>query len=583
MSTSPNSSTDQTIILSSARSRHMRFATSRLTSGPPASRRRGGHTNTPFLTSTGTCRCPTLPTDDHYAQYSSVLAVARSRSLIITSPSDPEPMRWPSVSSQAAGPSRPAGRRRGPCVDDRWPPTRRTPNPGSHCPPWQNLTSQHCDFCFGTSPPYRRAWRGPAGRHGAAPVHEAVIAGARGFCTARRVSPGPRGARAGATDPYGTAPAQYKFSVVPAPAGRSPLCRGQATNGDACVRPRATPTNSTTIHLSTYRAAAPLDELLTARLPLTRFVKFHRTCSTDPAPVPINPSATPRQLKHTLASSLGTCVIARLRVLAPPEVPRPTPPRMQMQEPGRRPAPPFPGVDLRRPKGYPLSAPAPVEEEEEPAASSSAPATGDPCPRCESRDTKFCYYNNYNTSQPRHFCKSCRRYWTKGGSLRNVPVGGGTRNNTSSSSASSPSPKSTKRSKKNSKRRRVAPAPDPAPSTADASIATTTGVEDTTRTPASAAAETVVATTEKPTAPEAAATVVATEKPTVLPPAAVGGGFKDTPTTAPGLADVGSGGGKELPEPDPNHFEWPSGCELGSYWGTGVFADTDPALFLNLP
>ncbi|KAF8389894.1 hypothetical protein HHK36_024412 [Tetracentron sinense] len=49
------------------------------------------------------------------------------------------------------------------------------------------------------------------------------------------------------------------------------------------------------------------------------------------------------------------------------------------------------------------------------------------CPRCESLNTKFCYYNNYNLSQPRHFCKGCRRYWTKGGVLRNVPVGGGCR------------------------------------------------------------------------------------------------------------------------------------------------------------
>lgn len=39
-------------------------------------------------------------------------------------------------------------------------------------------------------------------------------------------------------------------------------------------------------------------------------------------------------------------------------------------------------------------------------------------------NTKFCYYNNYNKSQPRHFCKSCKRHWTKGGTLRNVPVGG---------------------------------------------------------------------------------------------------------------------------------------------------------------
>jgi len=51
------------------------------------------------------------------------------------------------------------------------------------------------------------------------------------------------------------------------------------------------------------------------------------------------------------------------------------------------------------------------------------------CPRCASSNTKFCYYNNYSLSQPRYFCKGCRRYWTKGGSLRNVPVGGGCRKN----------------------------------------------------------------------------------------------------------------------------------------------------------
>ncbi|XP_028777580.1 dof zinc finger protein DOF3.5 [Neltuma alba] len=49
------------------------------------------------------------------------------------------------------------------------------------------------------------------------------------------------------------------------------------------------------------------------------------------------------------------------------------------------------------------------------------------CPRCGSCNTKFCYYNNYSLTQPRYFCKGCRRYWTKGGSLRNVPVGGGCR------------------------------------------------------------------------------------------------------------------------------------------------------------
>ncbi|XVE96284.1 hypothetical protein REPUB_Repub02eG0207800 [Reevesia pubescens] len=51
------------------------------------------------------------------------------------------------------------------------------------------------------------------------------------------------------------------------------------------------------------------------------------------------------------------------------------------------------------------------------------------CPRCGSSNTKFCYYNNYSFTQPRYFCKGCRRYWTKGGSLRNVPIGGGCRKN----------------------------------------------------------------------------------------------------------------------------------------------------------
>ncbi|KAJ1393961.1 Zinc finger, Dof-type, partial [Sesbania bispinosa] len=49
------------------------------------------------------------------------------------------------------------------------------------------------------------------------------------------------------------------------------------------------------------------------------------------------------------------------------------------------------------------------------------------CPRCKSMETKFCYFNNYNVNQPRHFCKSCQRYWTAGGALRNVPVGAGRR------------------------------------------------------------------------------------------------------------------------------------------------------------
>ncbi|KAI3988343.1 hypothetical protein MKX01_012132 [Papaver californicum] len=46
------------------------------------------------------------------------------------------------------------------------------------------------------------------------------------------------------------------------------------------------------------------------------------------------------------------------------------------------------------------------------------------CARCESSNTKFCYYNNYSVSQPRYFCRDCKRYWTRGGILRNVRVGG---------------------------------------------------------------------------------------------------------------------------------------------------------------
>ena len=74
------------------------------------------------------------------------------------------------------------------------------------------------------------------------------------------------------------------------------------------------------------------------------------------------------------------------------------------------------------------------------------------CPRCDSSNTKFCYYNNYSLSQPRYFCKACKRYWTRGGTLRNVPVGGGCRKNkrlkrstttATTHSSSSPAPDST--------------------------------------------------------------------------------------------------------------------------------------------
>ena len=61
------------------------------------------------------------------------------------------------------------------------------------------------------------------------------------------------------------------------------------------------------------------------------------------------------------------------------------------------------------------------------------------CPRCDSSNTKFCYYNNYSTTQPRYLCKACRRYWTQGGTLRSVPQGGNSRKNKRNSKASSSS------------------------------------------------------------------------------------------------------------------------------------------------
>ncbi|XP_009616794.1 dof zinc finger protein DOF2.5-like isoform X1 [Nicotiana tomentosiformis] len=67
------------------------------------------------------------------------------------------------------------------------------------------------------------------------------------------------------------------------------------------------------------------------------------------------------------------------------------------------------------------------------------------CPRCSSTNTKFCYYNNYSLTQPRYFCKTCRRYWTEGGTLRNVPVGGGSRKNRRSSSSLSSSSSSSQK------------------------------------------------------------------------------------------------------------------------------------------
>ncbi|KAM0948274.1 putative transcription factor C2C2-Dof family [Dioscorea sansibarensis] len=103
------------------------------------------------------------------------------------------------------------------------------------------------------------------------------------------------------------------------------------------------------------------------------------------------------------------------------------------------------GVVLPRPDG---NSPLPVRPnsmaERARLAKIPQPETSLKCPRCESTNTKFCYFNNYSLSQPRHFCKTCRRYWTRGGALRNVPVGGGCRRNKRSKSSGTNSSSSSK-------------------------------------------------------------------------------------------------------------------------------------------
>ncbi|THG07385.1 hypothetical protein TEA_016177 [Camellia sinensis var. sinensis] len=92
-----------------------------------------------------------------------------------------------------------------------------------------------------------------------------------------------------------------------------------------------------------------------------------------------------------------------------------------------------PGMDSSSPSGDMLTCSRPLMERRVRPQHDQALK----CPRCDSTHTKFCYYNNYSLSQPRYFCKTCRRYWTKGGTLRNIPVGGGCRKNKKVSSKKS--------------------------------------------------------------------------------------------------------------------------------------------------
>lgn len=119
------------------------------------------------------------------------------------------------------------------------------------------------------------------------------------------------------------------------------------------------------------------------------------------------------------------------------------------------------------------------------------------CPRCDSLDTKFCYYNNYNLSQPRHFCKNCRRYWTEGGVLRNVPVGGGCRK------------------AKRSKPKSSAPA-DPTPIAAEATTKTTADGRDRKTSSHSSSERSRLAATTRSAAAEAVSATTSTTPSSLL-------------------------------------------------------------------
>jgi len=262
-------------------------------------------------------------------------------------------------------------------------------------------------------------------------------------------------------------------------------------------------------------------------------------------------------------------------------------------EPGRRPAQQphhqFAGVDLRRPKGY---ATAPVQEATPAVKVAEGGEGGDPCPRCASRDTKFCYYNNYNTSQPRHFCKGCRRYWTKGGTLRNVPVGGGTRKKPSSSSyaaaaaAAADADNKPPKKKPASKKRRVeAPVPEPAAAADASGVTDTVAAADSAKTTTTTTTTTTDGASEITTETEAAVAVavpVAEEDSESLAHLLLQPGAEEAVSLGLGLSDFPSAAGKAVLDDD--SFVWPAAFDLGTCWASAGFADTDPAsLFLNLP
>ncbi|KAH6798436.1 hypothetical protein C2S51_034920 [Perilla frutescens var. frutescens] len=138
-------------------------------------------------------------------------------------------------------------------------------------------------------------------------------------------------------------------------------------------------------------------------------------------PAYLDPSNWHQQQNHHIIGSSGTNHLLPPQPQAPPPPPPPPPPPQSHGGCGTASIRPGSMSERARIANIPM------------------PDSSLKCPRCESSNTKFCYFNNYSLSQPRHFCKTCRRYWTRGGALRNVPVGGGCRRNKRSKSTSSKS------------------------------------------------------------------------------------------------------------------------------------------------
>ncbi|KAH7684080.1 Zinc finger Dof-type protein [Dioscorea alata] len=188
-------------------------------------------------------------------------------------------------------------------------------------------------------------------------------------------------------------------------------------------------------------------------------------------------------------------------------------------------------------------------------AAAVAPPPPIKCPRCDSTNTKFCYYNNYNLSQPRHFCKACRRYWTKGGVLRNVPVGGGSRKSSSKrSSSSSKKPSAVA----DSDRRR----PVVSRSSSDASSLSNPNPNPNPSPPRHP---------EPDLNPDAGGSltglVAAAEKQSTV---GIGFGFSD-PTA--GITDLGP----RMVGGEINGLDWPAPVfEQGEFWNQGQWSETDP-------